>query len=70
MKNFLLLLSFLLAAGAGIARPKPKPRLPAKTTVPDSAAMLQRAQRDYVDSVNGTLHYQQGHIKLPATWAN
>ena len=61
MKKPLLLLSLLLAFGTAFARPKAKPML----TAADSAARWRAAEKAYVDSVNATLHYQQGHIVLP-----
>ncbi|WP_198173011.1 DUF2167 domain-containing protein [Hymenobacter ginkgonis] len=54
-KLFLL----LFAAGTAVAAPRPKPAL--KPVAVDSAALY----RAYADSVNGTFHYQQGHITLP-----
>jgi len=55
-----LLLVAATAFGAG-AGPKPLPKLAPKPAVVDSAALYQAS----VDSVNGTFHYQRGHIALP-----
>jgi uncharacterized membrane-anchored protein len=59
MNKLLLLFAFLLAVGTAAAKPKPGP--PAI----DSVAIWRAADKAYDDSVNATLHYQQGHIILP-----
>lgn len=58
MKKLLLLLCGLLLHGAAFATP------PAPTPA-DSVALFKAAYRTYTDSVNRTLHYQQGRIVLP-----
>jgi uncharacterized membrane-anchored protein len=63
MTKLYFLVSCLLLSGLAMA--KPAPHLPA----PDSVAIMLQAQQAYVDSVNGTLHYQQGHIILPGNIA-
>jgi len=50
-----------MTAASAWAGPKPLPKPVPKPAVVDSAALYQAA----VDSVNGTFHYQQGHIVLP-----
>ncbi|MDB5233748.1 MAG: hypothetical protein JWR44_741 [Hymenobacter sp.] len=61
MKKLFPFLLLLLSYSAAFARPKPKPVL----TYADSVAMWRAVDQAYTDSVNATLHYQQGHIKLP-----
>ena len=62
MKSILLLFTaLLLLSEAAFAKPKPRPT----PTATDSAAFWQAAAKAYTDSVNSTLHYQQGHIVLP-----
>ncbi|SFQ68822.1 DUF2167 domain-containing protein [Hymenobacter arizonensis] len=59
MKKHLLLVSLLLASEGAFAGPKPVP------TAADSVVMRMAAYKAYTDSVQATLHYQQGHIVLP-----
>ncbi|WP_072053001.1 DUF2167 domain-containing protein [Hymenobacter terrenus] len=59
MKKLLPLLLLLVMYGGAFAKPKPAP-----ATI-DSVALWHAAAKAYADSVNTTLHYQQGHIKLP-----
>jgi uncharacterized membrane-anchored protein len=59
MKKPLLLLFFLLLQGAAFAKPRPA------LTAADSAALWHAAKKAYIDSVNSTFHYQQGHVVLP-----
>jgi uncharacterized membrane-anchored protein len=61
MKKPLLLLSFLLAFGTAFPKPKAKPIL----TAADSVDRWRAARKARLDSLNATLHYQQGHIVLP-----
>jgi uncharacterized membrane-anchored protein len=61
MKKLLLLLGSCIALSFNVEAALPKPKPKAKPVVVDSAAVYQAA----VDSVNGTFHYQQGHIVLP-----
>jgi uncharacterized membrane-anchored protein len=60
MKKLLLLLAVLLPA-VTFAGPKPK----TVKMVLDSAAFQKAVYQAYSDSVNGTLHFQQGHVVLP-----
>jgi uncharacterized membrane-anchored protein len=60
-KPVLNLLLLLLAATTALAAPKPKPKTAAKPTAADSAAMYRAA----VDSIQGSLKYQTGHLTLP-----
>jgi uncharacterized membrane-anchored protein len=69
MGEKLLVLFLLFAFGPAFAKPKPKPAPKTTRIVLDSAAMQLMAQRAFVDSVDGTLHYQQGHLKLPGAVA-
>ncbi|MBD2767408.1 DUF2167 domain-containing protein [Hymenobacter sp. BT664] len=59
MKQLLLLFICLLWGGAAFAASSPV------LSAADSVARWQKAQRAYVDSIDRTLHYQQGHLKLP-----
>lgn len=59
MKKLLPLLLFLFASLTVLAKPQPA------LTAADSAALWRATKRAYIDSVNTTLHYQQGHIILP-----
>ena len=59
MKKHLLLFVSLLAPASAMAAPKPVP------TAADSMAVRMAAFKAYSDSINTTLHYQQGHIVLP-----
>ncbi|MGI4835439.1 MAG: DUF2167 domain-containing protein [Janthinobacterium lividum] len=61
MTKTLLSLLFLLLSAAGLAA-KPKPTPPPKPAAAVDSAALYRA---YADSINNSLHYQQGHISLP-----
>ena len=61
MKKTLLPLLFLLLSAAGLAA-KPKPTPPPQPVAAVDSAALYRA---YADSINNSLHYQQGHISLP-----
>ena len=67
MKHFLLLSLALLLGGATWAKPRPMahPKPQTAAIVLDSALMRRLAQRAFIDSVDQTLHYQQGHVLLP-----
>ena len=56
-----MLLSLAGPALAAPPRPKPKPQLPARPVVIDSAAVYRAA----MDSINGSFVYQKGLINLP-----
>jgi len=57
MQRLYVLLACLFTGGLAAAAPAPP--------TPDSAALRQLAWRAYTDSIDGTLRYQQGHLRLP-----
>ena len=57
MQRLYVLLTCLFIGGLAAAAPAPP--------TPDSAALRQLAWRTYTDSIDGTLRYQQGHLRLP-----
>ena len=59
MKKLLLVLGSCIALALTTQAALPKPK--ARPAVVDSAALY----RATVDSINGTFHYQQGHVVLP-----
>ena len=59
MKKTLPLFICLFLGGSAFAASSPV------LSAADSVARWQKAQQAYVDSVDGTLHYEQGHLQLP-----
>ncbi len=65
MKHFLLFIMALLLNGAVLAKPRPRAQPKTQTLILDSTLLLQMARQAFIDSVDQTLHYQQGHVVLP-----